>query len=399
MAFQLTSRGVHLSGSTLHAECRDWNSDWISTSLELDEVLGNSDGKFSLSDKNFSHSAKNLRLLRGSKLSASLRRRDGQLAKATFDLNLCVANINGHLQFQKPSGSLLTSASCYQLDGKILKALCLGYDGLFHASKIDLNEYYENDNGDFTTGRHFYYSARNVSILPSAHSLLLKAELKGNHWYSGDFWNPSEIDLVTCLFVGNGCLGFEKHDGLFDRDGPVAKFFEGVPFVGFIVAGIQALAGNEEHAKRALAICANSSIVCCGILVGVWMGGPIGAALGAGLATPLGIFVETQIAGTIKDPQLLAQFEEATIGRYLYETLRNVLAAGAAAYLSSFLSAQAGNLTASALGEIASSLSSKATGFSSSFAASWLLKKVADALLKGKIPTEWIEIEERVKEL
>ena len=132
---------------------------------------------------------------------------------------------------------------------------------------------------------------------------------------------------------------------------------------------------SQEYAKRAIALCANSSIVCCGILIGAYIGGPIGAAIGAGLTTPIAILVETQIAGTIKDPQLQAQFEEATIGRYLYETLRNMLAAGAAAYLASFLSAQAGSLSTRALGDIASKFSAGATGFSSEFAAYWVLKK------------------------
>lgn len=101
MAFQSTSRGIYISGSILQAECRDWNKDWRSASLDLDKFIGNSDGQFSLSDKDFSRSADNLQLC-GSKLSASLRRRDGQQVKATLDLNLCVANMNGSLEFQKP---------------------------------------------------------------------------------------------------------------------------------------------------------------------------------------------------------------------------------------------------------------------------------------------------------
>lgn len=101
MAFQSTSRGIYISGSILRAECRDWDKNWRSASLDLDEFIGNSDGKFSLSDKNFSHSANNLQLC-GSKLSASLLRRNGLRLKATFDLNLCVANMNGSLEFQKP---------------------------------------------------------------------------------------------------------------------------------------------------------------------------------------------------------------------------------------------------------------------------------------------------------
>lgn len=131
----------------------------------------------------------------------------------------------------------------------------------------------------------------------------------------------------------------------------------------------------QEHAKRAVALCANSSIVCGGIIIGVLIGGPLGAALGAGLTTPLAILVETKIAGTINDPMLQAQFEEATIGRYFYESFRNMLAAGAAAYLASFLSAQATNLTTSALGEISSKLLPSATGFTSELAAYWMLKR------------------------
>ncbi|KAI1748341.1 hypothetical protein F4782DRAFT_542925 [Xylaria castorea] len=358
MAFQSTSRGIRISGSILQAECRDWDGNWRPTSLDLDTVIGNSDGKFSLANKSFSHGADNLQLC-GSKISISLCRRDGPPVKAIFDLNLCVANKNGSLD----SGSLLTSACCFSLEGGTLKAFCIGYDGLFYDSEIDLNEYYENENGDLATGRHFYYSARNISIQPSANSLLLKAELKGNHWWYGDFWNASEIDLVTSLVVSDGCLMFEKHDGSFDREGAVTKFFERVPFVGFVVAGIHALAGNEEYAKRAVALCANSSIVCGGIIIGAWIGGPMGAAFGAGFTTPLAILVETQI------------FEEVTIGRYLYETLRNTLAAGAAVYLSSFLAAQAGELSLSALGEIASKFSAEATGFLSELAAYWTLKK------------------------
>jgi hypothetical protein len=101
MAFQSTSRRIHLSGSILRAECHDWDKNWRSASLDLDKYIGNSDGKFSLSGKNFSQGANNLELC-GSKLSARLRRHDGQHVKATFNLNLCVANMNGSLEFQKP---------------------------------------------------------------------------------------------------------------------------------------------------------------------------------------------------------------------------------------------------------------------------------------------------------
>ena len=100
------------------------------------------------------------------------------------------------------------------------------------------------------------------------------------------------------------------------------------------------LNGNQspqEWGKRAIAFCANSSVVCTGIFLGALFGGPVGAAIGAGMTTPIAIVVETQIAGKIKDPVLKGQFEEATIGRFIYETLRNVLAAGAAGMIAEFV--------------------------------------------------------------
>jgi len=93
---------------------------------------------------------------------------------------------------------------------------------------------------------------------------------------------------------------------LAEREQSPSSSNEYSPFVGFVVASIQALAGNDvcfvfdsslhlflslnyyshERAKRAIALCANSSIVCGSIIVGAWIGGPISAALGAGLTTP-----------------------------------------------------------------------------------------------------------------
>lgn len=60
--------------------------------------------------------------------------------------------------------------------------------------------------------------------------------------------------------------------------------------------------------------------------------------IGAGIATPIGICVETFVVKTtINKPALRAQFEEATIGRYIYETLRNIFATGCAGYFAKFI--------------------------------------------------------------
>jgi galactitol-specific phosphotransferase system IIB component len=54
----------------------------------------------------------------------------------------------------------------------------------------------------------------------------------------------------------------------------------------------------------------------------------LGAAIGAGIATSIGIAVETEIKKGIRDQGLQAEFEEATVGRYLAETFTAMLSTG-----------------------------------------------------------------------
>lgn len=100
MAFQFTSRSLSIQGSILQAECCDYDRNWRLASINLDEVIGNSDGSFSLYSRNFSRSAKDIQLV-GSSLSANLQKHNGQHVKAIIDLNLFIANMNGSLEFQK----------------------------------------------------------------------------------------------------------------------------------------------------------------------------------------------------------------------------------------------------------------------------------------------------------
>lgn len=83
----------------------------------------------------------------------------------------------------------------------------------------------------------------------------------------------------------------------------------------------------------------NSTIVFVAVTIGSLAGGPLGAALGAGIASPIGIALETVIKKRIAD-DVAIQFEDATVGRYVYETLRNMLAAGASAKFGKWASKQ-----------------------------------------------------------
>ena len=92
----------------------------------------------------------------------------------------------------------------------------------------------------------------------------------------------------------------------------------------------------QEQARRAIAVCTNSSIVTAGICIGATIG-PVGAAVGGALSTPLGIAAEAALKTTITAERIKACFQDVTIRRTIYEALRNALAAGTAGCLGNLL--------------------------------------------------------------
>ena len=100
----------------------------------------------------------------------------------------------------------------------------------------------------------------------------------------------------------------------------------------------------------------------------------MGAATGAGFATPIGILTEQILRDTITDPRILAEIEEATIGRYLFDTIVNTISAGSAEYVSKFLGNLAKEITPELLGKI-SELMKHSVKFSSNKAVDDLIKK------------------------
>ncbi|CAF4910652.1 unnamed protein product, partial [Rotaria sp. Silwood2] len=67
----------------------------------------------------------------------------------------------------------------------------------------------------------------------------------------------------------------------FSKDGAVTKFVEKVPVAGYGVSAVHAIAGNQEHAKRAAANATNATLTTAGAIAGGIVGGPAGAMAGA----------------------------------------------------------------------------------------------------------------------
>jgi hypothetical protein len=95
--FSKSSRKIGISQSTLYAECQKSNGSWVESGLDLNEYLGNDNGQFQWGGKDFSKSARNLKMEGKGVLTGELQRVDGSWNKTTIDLDKHISNNDGKL--------------------------------------------------------------------------------------------------------------------------------------------------------------------------------------------------------------------------------------------------------------------------------------------------------------
>ncbi|KAG8872888.1 hypothetical protein FRB98_009306 [Tulasnella sp. 332] len=120
--FSETSKNIRLEGSSLQADCLAAdNETYQSSSLDINEILGNDDGSFTFRFGGWFQSAKNINL-DGAVLKADLRRATyGWNDEQTLDLDLHIANIDGALK--------LVNTSSYDPDHDTLYDITQDYKG------------------------------------------------------------------------------------------------------------------------------------------------------------------------------------------------------------------------------------------------------------------------------
>lgn len=101
MSFTISSHKIAISpDSILSAQCRRCNGEWQESSIRLNDFLGNEDGSFLLGDRDFSKTAKDIKVEQSndsSVLHANLRKRDWSWQEATIDLDTFITNKDGEL--------------------------------------------------------------------------------------------------------------------------------------------------------------------------------------------------------------------------------------------------------------------------------------------------------------
>ncbi|KAI0643797.1 hypothetical protein C8Q79DRAFT_928282 [Trametes meyenii] len=396
MAFTLNSRRIRIVGSRLAADVQAPNGSWNPYELDLNPYLENLYGKFDTRAPygNFFGSSRNLRVNNQGFLIADLSNGSGGWSKASIDLNVFVGVSSGILVFRRlaPHTGIDTTATAVSLSGSVFSAFLMGSNGLMYNHQLDLNNHYANVNGHFRSNpgdRGFYATARNVRLGEAGQTFILKAELR-----VGNGWRTAEVNLAQDIVNSYSRLLFVG------RYTPPPSFwhkfleaFEGFPLVGFVIAGIYALMGNTEAARRAISLSANSTIVMAGATIGGLLGGPWGAAIGAALTTPIGIFVETSLSPTQ---------QKATIERYIFETLRNTIAAGAVGGLKVWLNRLATRTITTMFSEINRGFGGHIAGgviAGMGLVVSSSLKKILDAIHTGVIPPEWRAVDVMVAQM
>jgi hypothetical protein len=171
-----------LSPSNLEVTIYLADGRFVQSNHNLDDVLGNDNGDFSPTGKNFSHSARDVRLVDYS-LWAVLGTRDGLKHHDRVGLDIewlneeteaIKVNIVGYMDSHTPSlpdpKSRLASSDkedvrvLHIISNFLLAADCLQPDGTWATSFIDLDRYLGNENGRFKRGTNFSRTAADIKL-------------------------------------------------------------------------------------------------------------------------------------------------------------------------------------------------------------------------------------------
>lgn len=97
--FSQTCRNIDVSGSELSASCEKANGGFDNTSINLNPVIENVDGKLEWQPKNFIETCRDTSVS-GSLLKAECKTRNQNFVFTTINLDDHIANIDGNLRYE-----------------------------------------------------------------------------------------------------------------------------------------------------------------------------------------------------------------------------------------------------------------------------------------------------------
>ncbi|KAH7422534.1 hypothetical protein KP509_12G013100 [Ceratopteris richardii] len=97
--FAASCGGETLSRTTLTASCPGVDGNPVTSSIDLNSKISNSNGKLVCPGNDFAASCSNIGLSGGHTLLANCKDENGNVIQMSLDLNDCISNSNGHLEF------------------------------------------------------------------------------------------------------------------------------------------------------------------------------------------------------------------------------------------------------------------------------------------------------------
>lgn len=97
--FSQTCSDATISGSTLSASCRSRNGSYNSTSINLDSQIGNINGTLERGDHDFSQTCRGIELFNGGTMKGECKTRDQRWVSTSLNLDGFIDNTDGVLKF------------------------------------------------------------------------------------------------------------------------------------------------------------------------------------------------------------------------------------------------------------------------------------------------------------
>ncbi|KAK6525266.1 hypothetical protein TWF694_005412 [Orbilia ellipsospora] len=233
------------------------------------------------------------------------------------------------LEFHRPSDNIGNSCGAFylhpvpssdgtKLDKLLFGALCADFYGQPKSSEIDLMTMNEITYGLVVDAK----DNRTFPLINEVNPWVLLATVKTN---SGGGIAPSTVDLSDHLNNENGDLVLkQRNDGPFDSNGLLINFVEGLPYVGYVVAAIEAAAGHTDLAERAVAKCTAATILAMSATLGTIVGGPFGAAAALAIMTPQAALIEPLMYKALGN-DISQMLNATTEEKIITDTVINVL--------------------------------------------------------------------------
>eukprot|EP01099_Mayorella_cantabrigiensis_P004022 TRINITY_DN3018_c0_g1_i1.p1 TRINITY_DN3018_c0_g1~~TRINITY_DN3018_c0_g1_i1.p1 ORF type:complete len:117 (+),score=3.08 TRINITY_DN3018_c0_g1_i1:51-353(+) len=100
MSFSRSSNNIRLNGSILSASCRNKKGGYHESCLDLDEYIGNKQGRIVWAGRNFSRSSEEIVLKFDHMLECKARDSNGKFHLNSIDLDERIGNVDGVLKYK-----------------------------------------------------------------------------------------------------------------------------------------------------------------------------------------------------------------------------------------------------------------------------------------------------------